>query len=143
MRLCFILLLLLTCAACGKPTGNNDGDSVKFQQYYNQGEQLYVQYCSNCHQKNGTGLGRVYPPLQQSDFVDQRLEEVICLMRNGRKGKLVVNGIEYNQAMPPTTLSDLEIAEVATYLYNTWGRSRGIIEVSATSAQLQRCDSIP
>ena len=31
--------------------------SPKFEQYYVQGEQLYLKNCSNCHQKTGTGLG--------------------------------------------------------------------------------------
>lgn len=134
--------LLLICIACGNRPAAENGNSVKFEQYYNQGEQLYSANCSNCHQKTGTGLGLVYPPLDQSDFMDSRFEEVICLMRYGRKGELVVNGKTYNQAMPPTTLSDLEIAEIATYIYNTWGRDGGIVEVSTVSAQLQRCDQI-
>jgi mono/diheme cytochrome c family protein len=140
MRL-YILLTLL-CIACGKQTGPDNQNSAKFQQYYNQGEQLYIQNCSNCHQKNGTGLGLVYPPLNKSDFMDQHLDEVICLMRNGRKGELLVNGKMYNQTMPPTTLSDLEIAEIATYIYNSWGRQQGIMEVSRVAIQLQQCDSV-
>jgi mono/diheme cytochrome c family protein len=137
-----ILVPLFVIALACSNRGGDAGHSVKFEQYYNQGEQLYVVHCSNCHQKTGTGLGLVYPPVNQSDFIDNRFDEVICLMRNGRKGELIVNGKMYNQAMPPTTLSDLEIAEIATYIYNTWGRSRGIVEVSAVSLQLQQCDSL-
>jgi mono/diheme cytochrome c family protein len=139
----FTILLAFVCIACGKQTGPDNQSSAKFQQYYNQGEQLYAQHCSNCHQKTGTGLGLVYPPLDTSDFIDQKSDEVICLMRNGQKGELLVNGKMYNQTMPPTTLSDLEIAEIATYIYNTWGRERGIMEVSQVALQLQRCDTIP
>ncbi len=115
--------------------------SAKYEQYLTQGEQLYATNCSNCHQKSGTGLGRVYPPLNQSDVVDNRFEEVICLMRHGRQGELIVNGKLYNQAMPATTLSDLEIAEIATYIYNSWGRTRGIIEVNTVSSVLQKCEN--
>jgi mono/diheme cytochrome c family protein len=80
--------------------------------------------------------------LDSSDFIDQRFDEVICLLRYGRKGELEVNGNVYNQAMPATRLSDLEIAEIATYIYNTWGREQGIVEVSRVSLRLQQCDSI-
>lgn len=137
-----LIPVLLLCLACGKKSGDEGQVSVKFEQYYVQGQQLYVQHCSNCHQKSGAGLGRVYPPLNNSDFIDQHQDQVICLMRHGRKGELVVNGKMYNQPMPPTNLSDLEIAEIATYVYNTWDRKKGIIEVSQVSAQLQHCDSI-
>jgi len=136
-----ISLLLLVCLACGKPSAGEGGKSVKFDQYYVQGEQLYASHCSNCHQKTGTGLGRVYPPVSKSDFVDNHLDEVICLLKHGRKGELTVNGVMFNQVMPAPTLTDLEIAEVATYIYNTWGRNHGIIDVNTVSAKLLQCDS--
>ena|SRR6478736_6172811 len=102
----------------------------KFRQYYVQGEQLYVKNCSNCHQKNGKGLGMVYPPLDQSDYLDKNFEKVLCLMKYGTKGELIVNGKTFNQPMPGIpTLTDLEIAEIATYLYNQWDRQRGLIDV--------------
>ena len=134
--------LILICLACSKPSAREGEHTVKFEQYYVQGEQLYVQHCSNCHQKSGTGLGRVYPPVGKSDFIDDHLDEVICLLKYGREGELTVNGTMFNQTMPPTNLSNLEIAEVATYLYNNWGRSKGIIEVSTIDTYLQKCDSI-
>src|SRR3954468_23010757 len=129
---CFLLFafyfLLLSCTPSSEK--NPNASSSKFTQYYNQGEQLYQKNCSNCHQKNGTGLGRVYPPLQASDFVDKNFNEVICIMRNGKKGELIVNGKNFNQPMRGIpTLTDLEIAEIATYIYNTWGSQRGIIDV--------------
>ena len=115
-------------------------ESVKFHQYYNQGELLYQTHCSNCHQKNGTGLGRLYPPINKSDYMQNNFENVICLIRNGKSGELVVNGISFNQPMPGIpALSDLEIAEISTYIYNTWEHQRGIIEVKEVSKILQSC----
>ncbi|HEY0742994.1 MAG TPA: cytochrome c, partial [Chryseosolibacter sp.] len=55
-------------------------------------------------------------------------------------GSLVVNGIEFNQPMPGVpTLSDLEVAQIATYIYNTWTHDRGIVEVKDVTAILQDC----
>lgn len=114
--------------------------SVKQQQYYVHGEQLYLKHCSNCHQKNGTGLGLLYPPLAKSDFVDTNFESVICLMRYGIEGELIVNGKHFNKAMPGIpSLSDLEIAEIATYLYNTWDHQRDSIELKDVSRILDNC----
>lgn len=116
---------------------------VKFDQYYVNGEQLYVTNCSNCHQKTGTGLGLVYPPVNKSDFIDNNVNEVLCLIRNGKSGELTVNGKVYNQAMPPNpNLTDLDIAEIATYIYNNWERKGGIIEVTQVSSVLNTCDSL-
>lgn len=129
---------------CGGRAENNKpvDSSPKFTQYYNQGEELYQKYCSNCHQKNGTGLGRVYPPLNVSDYMDNHFNDVICLMRYGKKGELTVNNVNFHQPMPGIpALTDLEIAEIATYIYNTWTHQRGIVEVKEASAILNACQS--
>jgi mono/diheme cytochrome c family protein len=55
-----------------------------------------------------------------------------------------VNGISFNKVMQPIpALSDIEIAEIATYLYNTWNRHEGIVEVQHVSKVLTSCDTIP
>jgi mono/diheme cytochrome c family protein len=112
----------------------------KLKQYLAEGEQLYVMHCSNCHQREGQGLRRVYPPLAQSDFMDTHFHEVICGMKYGMQGEVTVNGVMYNQAMPGViSLTELELAEIATYIYNTWGRERGIVEGAEIRAILDSC----
>jgi cytochrome c551 len=112
----------------------------KFQQYYVQGEQLYVKHCSNCHQKNGKGLGLVYPPVDQSDYLDKNFADVICLMKYGKRGELIVNGKTFHQPMPGIPmLTDLEVAEIATYLYNNWDRQRGLVDVKEVSPVIMNC----
>ena len=134
---CFLL------SSCGKPD-TKDTSSPKFKQYFVQGEQLYLQHCSNCHQKNGAGLGLVYPPLDTSDYMKNHIEDVVCLIKYGKKNELIVNGKSYNQTMKGiTTLTDLEIAEIATFIYNSWTHQHGIIEVNQVSKILSLCDSLP
>lgn len=113
---------------------------VKKQQYFVQGEQLYQVHCSNCHQKEGTGLGLIYPPLHTSDFMEANMPQVLCMIKHGKTGPLMVNGQEYNQAMPGVpTLTDLELAEIATYIYNNWDHQRGIVSLEAVSNALASC----
>lgn len=117
----------------------NPKDS-KFQQYFIEGEQLYLKNCSNCHQRNGKGLGLVYPPLAPSDFMDKNFDEVICIMKQGSKASMMVNGHEYHQPMPGIpSLTELEIAEITTYIYNNWGHEKGLVEVGVVSKSLQQC----
>ncbi|MBX7126567.1 MAG: cytochrome c [Cyclobacteriaceae bacterium] len=131
-RLYWLLPLALLSACQNEP---------KYTQYYNEGQQLYEKHCSNCHQSEGTGLGLVYPPLVNADYMDAHADEVLCLIRYGRKGPLTVNGKEYNQPMPGVPLlTDLEVAEVATYIYNTFGHERGIQDVKEVGEQLKRCE---
>jgi len=115
--------------------------NVEFEQYYNQGEVLYIKHCSNCHQKDGKGLGLLYPPLDKSDFMDQNFDQVLCLMRHGKSTPTMVNGKTYEQPMMGVTnLTDLDIAEIATYIYNTWDHQRGIVKVNEVSQKMAACE---
>src|SRR5258707_11205450 len=97
--------------------------NTKYQQYFAQGQVLYEKNCSNCHQKNGKGLGLVYPPLAASDYFEKNFNTSLCLMKYGKQGVIVVNGKNFNKPMPGVpSLTELEIAEIATYLFNSWGR---------------------
>lgn len=126
------LFFLLACTTA---------EQQKFNQYYRQGQLLYEKHCSNCHQTTGKGLGRVYPPLAQSDFMEKNFEKTLCLMRHGISGEVVVNNQSFNQPMPGVpSLTDLEIAEIATYIYNTWGNQRGLIDVKSAEKALRNCE---
>lgn len=113
---------------------------IELEQYKTRGETLYNQYCSNCHQTDGSGLGLLFPPLNQSDFVDRSLVEVICIMRNGKSTPTVVNGKTYQQPMKGIpALTDLDVAEITTYIYNNWGRARGIVTVDEVAKGTASC----
>lgn len=135
-------MILVVTACVKKKQSDHPETSVKFDQYYVHGEQLYLKNCSNCHQKEGTGLGLLYPPLKNSDYLLQNRNDVICLIRNGKSGELIVNGKSFNMAMPAMpSLTDLEIAEIATYIYNNWEHDQGLVDVGDVTAILTRCDS--
>lgn len=134
-------LWFVSCILCLVSCSQATKKDTKFDQYYVQGEQLYVKHCSNCHQKNGEGLGRVYPPLNVSDYLDQNLDQVLCQMKYGKQGEIIVNGISYNMEMKGVaSLTELEIAEIATYIYNTWSRQRGMIEINQVQSALSTCE---
>jgi cytochrome c551 len=134
----FILVALLI-SSCSSNSGS-DINSVKFKQYYVKGEELYLKHCSNCHQSSGAGLGLVYPPLNTSDYMEKNFESVLCLMKYGIQGEVTVNGKSFSQPMSGvSTLTNLEIAEIATYIYNTWDHQRGLVDVTETSRVMDSC----
>lgn len=83
------------------------------------GKEIYNNTCKACHQENGQGLPKSFPPLAKSDFLGDR-KAVIEQIINGKTGPMTVNGEEYNSAMPPQALNDQEIADVLTYVYSSW-----------------------
>lgn len=114
---------------------------MKYEQYFVRGQELYSIHCSNCHQTNGEGLGKLFPPIKSSDFMDKNFEQVICLMKNGISEPIMVNEVTFSQPMPGISeLTDLEIAEVATYIYNTWGHNKGYVDVKEVASILLSCN---
>lgn len=96
------------------------------------GEKLYGGKggCVACHQPNGAGVPGAFPPLAGSDyagFLDPIGHAKIIL--NGLQGEITVNGTAYNGVMQAyaSTLSDTEIAAIATYERNAWGNDHGVV----------------
>lgn len=135
-----VISIIVLCS-CTSGSDNQQATSPKFQQYYVQGEVLYKKYCSNCHQPNGKGLGRLYPPLDQSDFMDNHVEDVICTIKYGKQGAIIVNGVDYNMTMKGNfALTELEVAEITTYIYNTWSHKKGLVDVTEVTRVLSECN---
>jgi nitrite reductase (NO-forming) len=97
------------------------------------GKALFAGTCSTCHQADGQGLERVFPPLAKSDYFARDPRRVADVMLRGLTGKVTVNGREYDSVMPPMSqLTDDEVANIATYVLNSWGNPGG----SITKAQV-------
>lgn len=87
------------------------------------GKRIYSQNCMACHQSEGQGIPNAFPPLAKADFLNADKTRAITTVRKGLTGPVIVNGATYNGVMPAWTLSDDDIANVLTYVYNNWGNS--------------------
>jgi len=102
--------------------------TLTLDQQVKAGGSLFNGTCSACHQGNGAGLPGVFPPLAKSDFLAADPKRAIGFVMHGLTGKVTVNGQEYNSVMPPMTqLNDDEIANILTYVLNSWGNPGGQI----------------
>ncbi|MAC94859.1 MAG: nitrite reductase, copper-containing [Flavobacteriales bacterium] len=88
------------------------------------GKSVYMQTCFACHQAEGQGIAGAFPPLAESDYLNEDVNRSIDVVLKGLQGEITVNGETYNSAMPAQNLSDEEIANVLTYVYNSWGNSK-------------------
>ncbi|MBJ6118222.1 nitrite reductase, copper-containing [Pontibacter sp. BT310] len=91
------------------------------------GKTLYAQNCQACHQAEGQGIKGAFPPLAKSDYLNADVNRAIGVVAHGLEGQIKVNGELYNSTMPKLKLSDEEIANVMTYVLNTWGNKGGEI----------------
>jgi mono/diheme cytochrome c family protein len=88
------------------------------------GEDIYKRHCLACHQTDGSGNPGMYPPLDNTKMVNGDKEELIGIIINGLSGEIEVKGEIYNQVMVPHNfLSDREIADLLTYVRNSFGNS--------------------
>lgn len=87
------------------------------------GSRLFASICAACHQPSGLGRPNVFPPLAGSDFLNADKTRAIGIVIFGRQGELIVNGQKFNNSMPSFPLTDEDIADVLTYVYNSFGNS--------------------
>lgn len=127
------LTLAVSCAP--KPSSEENTlaqiSDPEVMKYAIAGKTLYENYCGNCHQSDGRGLGKLIPPLRDADYFQASIHRTVWIMRHGQEGEILVNGEKYNQKMPANpALKPLEIAQISTYLYNIWGMKEGVISAS-------------
>lgn len=127
--ICLITLSFLLSGCQKSETANNEKSGVpkltqKELMYYSNGKKIYTALCTNCHTTQGEGLGRLIPPIGKSDYLMKDLERAARIIKFGQRGPITVNGIVYNQPMPANPkLTNLEIAELITYISNSWGNA--------------------
>jgi mono/diheme cytochrome c family protein len=138
------LIFVLSFTSCGPFTEKQGtlSSKIRHRQYYVNGKKLYIERCSNCHQKDGSGLVRLYPPINNADYFNEDPDRTICIIRNGLKGEIFVNGVSFNQPMPGNKdLTHLEIAELVTYLYGNWGEQEKFLKPDDVKKILEGCPS--
>ncbi|MEP1094053.1 MAG: copper-containing nitrite reductase [Cyclobacteriaceae bacterium] len=88
------------------------------------GKQIYSRTCFACHQAEGQGIPNAFPPLANSDYLNADVDRAISTVVHGKSGEITVNGKTYNSTMTAQTLTDEEVANVLTYVYNSWGNNK-------------------
>jgi glucose/arabinose dehydrogenase/mono/diheme cytochrome c family protein len=108
---------------------------------YRAGATLYNSVCFACHGADGRGApapgteGRtIAPPLVDSRRVVGHERAAIALLLHGLQGK--VDGIDYGAPMVPmNSYSDAELANVLTYVRNSFGNRAPAVEPAAVAAR--------
>ncbi len=105
------------------PDSEEDAEEKEEEQVKVDGEKVYLNNCSACHQANGEGLASAFPPLNdhaaQLYLADRNY--LIKVVLYGLQGPVKVLGKPYNGAMPAwPQLSDAEVAAVLNYILESW-----------------------
>lgn len=110
-RICLLAVLIgLLVSGCNTHTERPpDADKL-----IRQGQTLYVEYCAECHQEDGTGWSTLYPRLAGNPIVTLHDPEPIIVT------------VTYGQASMTgfrEKLTSDEIAAILSYIRNSWGNN--------------------
>lgn len=105
------------------------------------GKKVYENYCLSCHQPDGKGMPGMNPPLTKTKQVLGNKTQLINIILIGLDEEMLINGVTYLNPMPSQPhLKDQEIADVLTYVRNSFGNKASIVttaEVKAARAKIK------
>jgi mono/diheme cytochrome c family protein len=132
----FIGLLLCVIIASCQSEAEQD-----FKRYYTSGALIYKSKCQNCHGAKGEGLSNLIPPLTDTAYLKKNKTQLGCFIKYGIKETIItINGKAYEGAMPANVdLTPIEIAELLTYVGNSFGNKMGTIDFDQADADLAKC----
>lgn len=129
LAICYFLLY-----AC------QDQHSIRKAQYIMNGKNVYATHCQNCHGSKGEGLGKLYPPLTDTDFLRHNRAQLACFIKHGMEGGVRVHGALYDTPMPANpNLTPVDIAYVLTYISNSFGNEMTMFTIEEVQASLDGC----
>ncbi len=139
------LAVSVACVPCFPRAATADGVQVhqaemqsagKLEERVAQGAKVYANVCQACHQADGKGLPGAFPPVAQSDYLKADPQRAAAHVVHGLVGKITVNGVEYNGAMPPMAyLSDDDIGAALTYILQTWNGGGALTSEAVAKAR--------
>jgi mono/diheme cytochrome c family protein len=105
------------------------------------GARIYKRACIACHEMDGSGAPRIYPPLPGNASLQSAIPaNTLRIILEG--AHTVTTPRAPNPGSMPAyakDLSDQEIADVATYIRNSWGNSASAV----TAEQVERTRKVP
>ena len=94
------------------------------------GKTVYAKYCLTCHQVDGSGVINLNPPLTQTKWTLGSKTVLIQQILKGSSGKIEIDGDTFSNTMPPLkVLTDQQIADVLTYVRNSFGNKASAVSV--------------
>ena len=98
------------------------------------GKAIYAQNCLSCHQADGGGVDGMNPPLAKTTWVLGDKTRLVKVLLNGMQG-VDIDGEPYNNVMASHDfLTDQQIADVLTYVRNSFGNKASAVKAAEVKA---------
>lgn len=115
-------------------------EELAYARYYVNGKGVYETHCENCHGKEGQGLGQLIPPLTDTTYLKKNRNRLACFIKYGLSEQIVVQKNTFQGKMPSDShLMNIDVAQVITYITNSFGNKQGIYDVDEAARDLNNC----
>jgi len=96
------------------------------------GAAIYSDACASCHLENGVGQSRLFPPLGHDAVLQQADPTGLAhlILAGGRVGPTAMRPSPLAMPSFAWKLTDGEIADVSTYIRNSWGNQASPVPAS-------------
>lgn len=118
-----------------RPKPANSKPAAVSKANLDRGKEVYQMNCLACHQADGSGVPNLNPPLIKTKWTLGSKSVLIQQVLQGSQGKVEIDGEKYNNAMPPLPhLTDQQIADVLTYVRNSFGNKASLVTPAEVKA---------
>lgn len=100
------------------------------------GKLVYMQRCLACHQVDGGGVPHLNAPLDGATLVKSNDKaRMVRIVLKGMNERVEIDGEYYSNNMTPLAdLSDQQIADVLTYVRNSWSNKASAVTAAEVKA---------
>jgi mono/diheme cytochrome c family protein len=100
------------------------------------GKKIYEAKCLACHQADGGGVPNMNAPLDAaSNVVGKDIARLVRIIRYGYNERIALDGLYYSNAMTASPdLKDNEIADLLTYIRNSWSNKASVVTIAQVQA---------
>jgi len=123
-------------ASSDKSPSSPDGDAMK------RGAQIYSDACSSCHFEDGVGQPQYFPPLGKNAMLQQSNPIAVehLILAGTRIGTSPNRPSPLSMPSFAWKLDDQEVADVATYIRNSWGNKAEPVSASEVAKARKKLD---
>jgi mono/diheme cytochrome c family protein len=117
------------------PAKKGPGKGVALKASMDRGKQVYLEQCLACHQADAGGVQSMNPPLIKTKWVLGDKTTLVQVVLKGMTGEVDINGDTYHNVMAPhNDLTDQQIADVLTYVRNSFGNKASAVRAAEVKA---------
>jgi mono/diheme cytochrome c family protein len=114
-----------------KPKVNGKSGQIGLKSSIARGKVVYTNICLACHMSDGNGVPTMNPPLIKTSYVLGDKSALIKIVLNGFSEDVEINGQKFSNNMAQhNDLTDLQIADVLTYVRKSFGNNASAIKPS-------------